>query len=357
MGKVYNIVFRHLQQTGWDTLFLYIKTKKWRRAKPVIRRFVGDGVSAQQLRKYQWWLAYAYIRYGWNFDEFFMFNFLRLSHRGRKEFISETQREYFCRRVNAPDTLLLFTDKGKAYQCFAKYYRRDACIVKNWQQDEEAFVLFVERHELFLIKPLDGAMGNGVQIIKGEPADKLKLRLREEYSSGFIAEELIRQNEKMAVLHPSSVNTIRIATFRQGDKIHIVQPFVRMGRGDAIVDNAAQGGIFGIIDIDTGTITETSDEWGNKYVVHPDTGTPIVGYIIPEWKAALELAKELSGVVPTCQFVGWDFAYTDDGWVVVEGNSKAQFICFQTAPQKGYREKLEKMIGMSLKKFCRQQAS
>ena len=69
------------------------------------------------------------------------------------------------------------------------------------------------------------------------------------------------------------------------------------------------------------------------------------------------LAKELSGVVPTCQFVGWDFAYTDDGWVVVEGNSKAQFICFQTASQKGYREKLEKMIGMSLKKFCRQQAS
>ena len=199
-------------------------------------------------------------------------------------------------------------------------------------------------------------MGSGVQIIQGKSVEEIRQILHDEYPSGFIAEELIQQDEKMAMLHPSSVNTIRITTLRLGGKIHIINPFVRMGRGVDVVDNAAQGGIFAVIDKETGIITETSDELGNKYVIHPETGTPIVGFTIPQWKEALALSKELSDILPECRMVGWDLAYTNNGWVVVEGNSKAQFICFQIATQRGFRKELESLLGTSLKSFCRQEA-
>ena len=353
LGKVYGFVFRHLQQTGLDTLYLYIKGKKWRRAEPIIRRFLGEDVTKRQIRKYQRRLCYAYVRYGWNLDEYFMFRFSRLSHKGRQEFVSETQREYLCKTVNPQAMHRIFTNKGETYRHFLKYYQRDACAVEDWGRDEDSFAKFVEKHDKYLIKPLNGAMGSGVRLIQGKSMEEMKQLLESKYPSGFLAEELIQQNGKMAVLHPSSVNTIRIATFRIGDEVQIIQPFVRMGRGEDIVDNAAQGGIFATIDIETGIITETSDELGNKYVVHPETGVPIVGYAIPEWEEALALAKELSGVMPECRFVGWDLAYTDGGWVVVEGNSKAQFICFQIATQRGYRKKLEEILGLPLNEYFR----
>jgi hypothetical protein len=353
LGKAYNYLFRHLQQTGLDTAYLYIKGKKWHRSISIIQRFLGEDVSKRQIRKYQRRLCYAYIRYGWNLDEYFMFHFSRLSHKGRREFITEVQKEYFCKTVNPKVMHKIFTNKGETYKYYSKYYRRDVCAVEDWERDKSAFAQFVEKHNSYLIKPLDGSMGTGIQLIQGKSLDEMKALLQAEYKSGFIAEELIRQNEKMAVLHPSSVNTIRITTFRIDDKIHIIQPFVRMGRGEDIVDNAAQGGIFATIDIATGIITTTSDEFGNKYVVHPETGVPILGFVIPEWQNALALAKELSGVLPECRFIGWDFAYTDDGWVMVEGNSKAQFICFQIAPQKGYKKTLESMLGCTLKEYCK----
>ena len=72
IDKWYNRAFRFLQQTGWDTLYLFIKGRRWCRAKRYIQRFVGENVSPKQIRKYRRRLCYAYIRYGWNFDEYFM---------------------------------------------------------------------------------------------------------------------------------------------------------------------------------------------------------------------------------------------------------------------------------------------
>ncbi len=356
MGKVYNIVYRYLQQTGWDTLYLYLKGKQWRKAKQNILRFLGDDVSKIQIRKYQRQMTYAYLRYGWKFDEYFMFHFSRLSHKGRMEFVPDLQKDYFCRVVNPPAMHDIFTDKGATYNHFSSYYKRDVCPVRSWENDQKKFISLISSHDKYIIKPLEGYMGSGVQIIQGKSIEEMRRILHDEYPSGFISEELIQQDEKMAMLHPSSVNTIRITTLRLGGKIHIINPFVRMGRGEDVVDNAAQGGIFAVIDKETGIITETSDELGNKYVIHPDTGTPIVGFTIPQWKEALALSKELSDVLPECRMVGWDLAYTKNGWVVVEGNSKAQFICFQIATQRGFRKELESLLGTSLKSFCRQKA-
>lgn len=348
-----SFVARQFQQTGLDTLYLYYRKKKWREAKVCIRTFLGKGVPKSVARWHLRRMRHAFIAYGWGFDEYFMFNFNRLSCAGRKEFVPNMQKDNFCDKVNSESVVDLFTDKWLAYKRFAKYYKRDACMLQSWERDHEEAERFIEKHDAMIIKPTDWSFGDGIKIIHNATVDDIKALLQK-YSVGFVMEELIHQGDEMAALHPQSVNTVRITTYRSGDEIHIIHPFFKVGRGEDIVDNAAQGGIFGEIDIETGVVISACDKKGHRYVKHPETGVSLIGYVIPRWQEALDLSRELAMVVPEAAYTGWDLAYTDVGWVMVEGNARGQFICFQMAAQRGFRKELEGMIGCSLKRFCKQ---
>ena len=349
-----NFVIRQFHQTGIDTLFFYYRRMRWRKAKACAPQYLGEGVPKRLMRWHLRRMRQAYILYGWEFDEYFMFNYNRLSRSGRKEFVTETQKDYFCDTIYKGHVVDLFTDKWSAYQHFAPYYKRDVCMLQSWEQDQDAVKRFLEKHNTFILKPENGSLGYGIQILHNTSADDVKALLKE-YPGGFVMEELIDQAQEMAVLHPQSVNTVRITTLRLADRTHIIHPFVKVGRGDDIVDNAAQGGIFGVVDIDTGVVTSACDKMGNRYVRHPETWEKLIGFVIPQWDEALELAKELSTVVPEAAYTGWDLALTKDGWVVVEGNSRGQFVCYQMAEQKGFRKEFESMLGCTLKQFCKPQ--
>ena len=57
------------------------------------------------------------------------------------------------------------------------------------------------------------------------------------------------------------------------------------------------------------------------YLNHPDTGEQILGSQIPAWDDLLELVKLLAKKFKKQRIVGWDMAYSTDGWVIVEANS------------------------------------
>jgi hypothetical protein len=147
-----------------------------------------------------------------------------------------------------------------------------------------------------------------------------------------VIEELIIQAKELAAFHPNSVNTIRMPVVKSKDSktLTIFHPFFRMGRGHSIVDNGGAGGIFACVDVESGIInTEGVDEFSdNEYIFHPDTHYQIVGFKIPRWDEAIELAKEAS-CQTTNRYTGWDLALTEQGWVIVEGNECGQFIAQQ----------------------------
>ena len=158
----------------------------------------------------------------------------------------------------------------------------------------------------------------------------------------FVFEELIVQDETMDSFHPQSVNTLRIATLRFNDRIEIIHPRIRLGRGEAVVDNAGSGGIIGNIDLSSGVIYAACDKKGTSYEYHPDTNVKIVGFKVPRFDEALQLVKQLAQVLPKVRYVGWDIALRPDGWVMIEGNDKGQF-GFQYPKQEGFAEELNKL--------------
>ena len=258
------------------------------------------------------------------------------------------EQENLWLQVNPIESRIILNDKFKAYLHFKNYYQRDVIFV-NGKEAKEEFKSFCQSHSHFIVKPLAEACGRGIQLIDtNEDAFSVEDYLNSN-PDGFVAEELIKQGDALSILHPESVNTLRINTVNYGSSIEVVWPCLRMGRGDSIVDNAGAGGIFGAVDTATGAIIGVSDEHNHTFVVHPDTGVPLIGFRVPKWGEACEMAKCLAGLIPECHFVGWDLAFTDKGWVMVEGNARP-YIIWQIATGKGIRKDFCRMKRRLLKK-------
>ena len=330
-----------LAKKKWVHFLLYQKKKK--NAPIILKRFMGevpDDRKQELLRK----MRHAMICYRWNFEEFFLFGYENLSKEEIASFAPEFDKNIFCAKVNDESDSSVFYYKWNTYSRFKKYYRRDVVQVQSLEDlQSKDFLAFIDQHHRFILKPESKSCGRGIRIINTVSVEDAKQKLEAVYRKGdtrFVLEELVVQSEEMARLHPESVNTVRFPTFRLDDRVHIFPPYLRMGQGSSFVDNAGSGGVFGLVDLETGRVYAACDEMGNTYEVHPNTKEKIIGFVVPRWEEAIALAKELITVVPTVRWVGWDLALTDTGWVLIEGNERAQFV-FQIPDRKGCRKEVE----------------
>ncbi len=283
-------------------------------------------------------------KYSFGFDEYHMFHFEGMPFEERRTYVSDRERISYCERMNNMRNMIVFDDKGKTYAKYGKYYHRD--LLEFFGGGAEQFAQFIKKHPRFIVKPFDGSCGIGIKIVdsEGKKAKEVLEGLYKEYVKGFVIEELIIQHPEMARLHPESVNTLRVPTINYGDHVDIIHPILRIGRGDAIVDNGGSGGICCGIDPKTGITFSASDENGNDYITHPDTGVSLVGYTVPYWEEAKELVKELAGILPDNHYTGWDLALTKDGWIMQEANDRGTFILFQITTKKGFKSEIEEIV-------------
>ena len=276
------------------------------------------------------------------FEEYFLYRLYALSKRERKTFVSDYERVLLLKKLNREENAFVFFDKSETYARFSGYYGRE--VMKIGPSDKKELREFAARHEVFVVKPVRESFGNGVRIYRTAEIPDLWARFKNEYPKGALVEELIRQNQSVAALHPQSVNTLRLTTVRLDDRVEVLFGFMRAGVGDSIVDNGGAGGIFLGINGETGVVTEAVDEAGKRYLCHPETGVQFIGSHVPMWREAIALAKELATVVPTNRYTGWDLALTDHGWIMVEGNEAGQFVGYQIPFGRGIRPMLNKIF-------------
>ncbi len=258
------------------------------------------------------------------------------------------EQKALWKQVNASNSKYILSDKYKAYLHFRDYYQRDVVFVSDRKSDDD-FNSFCHSHPRFIVKPLSGRWGSGIRLVDTCDGSFCVGDYLDSYPDGFVAEELIKQSAELSNLHPESVNTLRINTVNYGDSVEVKWPCLRIGCGDSIVDNAGAGGVFGAIDVATGVISNVSDEFHHTFTEHPDTGIPLIGFQVPKWKEACEMAKKLAALIPDCHFIAWDLALTDKGWIMVEGN-RCPLLIHQIATGKGIRKEFSEMKKRLLKK-------
>ena len=291
-------------------------------------------------------VKFWHYAYGYSPNEYVTYKFPEKNYDERRSFISDRESVWLAYHINDVFQLRLFLDKAKTYARFESFYHRE-CVTIESDADYAKYCTFVQKHPVFVKKNVLESCGRSVELVDTEKGgisiERLFKELRK--TPKLILEELIHQSDAVAVLNPSSVNTVRCFTLKTQKGILVPWTFMKIGRNGSFVDNGGAGGLLVGIDPKTGTFnTDGRDEYGFTFDKHPDTGVTFVGFQLPEWDKMIAICKEMAEMEPSVPWIGWDMTYTDEGWVVVEGNSLSEVIGPQSTYQCGIRLKMDSYI-------------
>lgn len=294
---------------------------------------------------------FCHFGYGFSAGEYFAFKLYEKDGQTRRTYVTDRYRKKMSYYMNDIIEMEVFFDKYKTSRKYAQYYKRETMIAGS-EKDLGAFKDFVRKYETFVVKPYQLSRGRGVHLVESPKNDsEAESMFADIIKDGKkILEEPIIQGDVLGAFHPESVNTIRCVAIVSDGKLHIPYCIIRMGRGGSFVDNASAGGIFAIINPDTGEIiSDGTDESNHIYEEHPDSHIRFRGYRIPQWDSFQEFIREIAFYDPKIKYVGWDIAYgKDKGWMIVEGNCTCQLEARQVACGHGMKKEFDSIIGRKL---------
>jgi len=185
-----------------------------------------------------------------------------------------------------------------------------------------------------VIKPISSTGGTNVIVLiwkngrfqdsKGGvwTAELIWERLIPHLETGCLIERRVFNVGQTHKIYSSALNTFRVATIRTNDgNLHVSDYYMRIGCGGSHVDNIHSGGIQVFLD-DKGVATQAfEDNCSRSITHHPDTGLPLTGFQADGFEQSIALARRASQKFPMLGTIGWDIAFTDQGPVIIEGNT------------------------------------
>ena len=217
------------------------------------------------------------------------------------------------------------------------FYTPDYQIIKNINNyfDSE------NKYGTYIIKPsIEG--GGGRDVRKIEFTSKyLKLTpsiegvkdfhdLINYYKRDFVIQEYLEQDLFFRQFNSSSVNTIRVFTYRslENEEIKFLHRILRIGKSGSIVDNQASGGIACGVN-NNGVLSSFGvDKYGYKFYEYNKIKFSDVG-IIPYMTSILMIAEEVAAKFLYSRLLSMDFAVNYKGKIfLIEVNDTYNEINF-----------------------------
>lgn len=270
------------------------------------------------------------FKYMAGYVDYDVFCFYNLTKAQRATIITRGINNKYVQTLNGKNFVDYIDNKITFHEKYSNYINR------NWldlsKTSYEDFDKFVKNEKVLIAKPLDLSCGAGVEkIVYDEKLDTKKLYDSLLKNKQFLIEDYVVQHHEISRLYPNSVNTLRIVSIYKDGVVHIVFHAIRIGNSGNFVDNFNHGGLFTTID-DDGIIRKPAvDKQGNIYEKHPYTGTEIVNFKIPYFQESIDFVKNFAKQIPEVGYIAWDIAVTENGPVVIEGNSFPGHDLFQSS--------------------------
>lgn len=198
----------------------------------------------------------------------------------------------------------------KFYIRNGKSYNFDGKICKSFPvQDGE---------ELF-IKPISGMQGRGITKVVYSAMDALP-------RGDFLFQKVYKNHKDMSKLgNKKALNTIRMLTFLNNEReVVIISSYLKIG-GGGITDHLVKGGIGLLINQNTGIIERSGLRLDGTVVKYSydDSGILFQGFKVPFWDDVTAMVEKAHRLFPMSRVIGWDIGITDNGPIIVEGNTNA----------------------------------
>ena len=150
------------------------------------------------------------------------------------------------------------------------------------------------------------------------------------FQNNYLIQEYIFQHSFFQQFNPSSVNTIRVFTYRSvsDNEIHILHAILRIGKPGSIVDNQASGGISCGIDLKTGILNDFAiNKTGQKFFKINDVA--FKDKKIPKFDCIKKYATDIAYKFPYHRLLGFDFSVDKEEKVkLIEINNRNNEINF-----------------------------
>lgn len=282
-------------------------------------------------------MLWCSVRYEFGFQDYLDWDVVMLTAAERRTFITHPKSNHLAMTLNDPELRRVFADKLRFNARFADFVGRDWVDLR--ETDAAGVRAFLDTHGRAMLKVPDSLSGHGIEKVEADAVRDVDAFVADALANRqFLLEGYIVQHPDMASLCPTSVNSLRVITFFDGSRLHVLANVLKMGNGGDI-DNFSNGGMYTMLD-ESGTARFAAfDESGTSYAVHPLTGTSIVGFHVPRYDEVVPMLERAARVIPEVPYVGWDVAITPDGPVIIEGNPNSGV--YQSKPSvSGIREGL-----------------
>lgn len=258
------------------------------------------------------------------------------------------KRDLFNKIGNPDSQIVILRDKFLFYKfmkCLGYPVPQVKAVIINNQLFDEKMDDIPENYLLkennYFVKAIDGECGNSVKHIAN--FTEFFEYKKQIYNVNCIIQDAVIQHEKMKLLNPEAVNTIRIITVNKNGNVYLFGALIRIGtKLTGEKDNTSQGGVaVGVKD--DGFLMEygfRKPQFGGITYEHPDTHVIFNDFQIPYYKEAVNLCCKVHKNFYNIRSIGWDVAITPEGPVFIEGNDNWEIQSIQ-AIKHGLRKEIE----------------
>lgn len=173
---------------------------------------------------------------------------------------------------------------------------------------DEAIQLCLNEARFIVKSSTFSSGGKSIKVFEtGEVSEQVVRQIFDDYRINFIIQDLVNQNEYLASLNSTSLNTLRIMSFFFKGKVHILSAQLRIGGTGARVDNYSSGGFACNVNPD-GRLSERAVSKANGWATMHPAGYAFSDIVVPSYNQVLEIVKGEHAKLPQLNIIGWDFA-------------------------------------------------
>jgi hypothetical protein len=243
--------------------------------------------------------------------------------------LTPTEFQPFYRDKNSIDKIL---PKGSTPKTFIRrirgnYYDTDYHVIKF--DDSVINNLPVDK---LILKPALEDSGIGIKIFnRGRvgftDSDNNVLScsfLDLEYGANFLIQDVVKQSEFTSLFNPSSLNTFRVATYRDtSGRVHVINQVFKIGKKGRYVDNAHSGGLSCGVSHDGELGKYVSNTYGCKQEKFNGIDFKNNTYITPDFEQLKKFAISVSEKIIHHNLVALDIALDSaNNPVLIEYNTQ-----------------------------------
>lgn len=250
-----------------------------------------------------------------------------------------------------PNNVAVFQRHGRSFQG-ARNYTEPAelaaalrgdfpypCFVKPVYGDVGAGALAIARYD---------AASDSLVLTNGEtrPVDGFIASLAERRQFvqpiyGHLFQELMNQHASLVPVSGPRIASVRIVVLMHDEGPQPISASWKIIVGNNMGDNydhGRSGNLWAAVELATGQVERVVHGHGVdqvRYTHHPESGIPLIGLQLPDWKEAMALVMRGAHAFPMLRFQHWDVALTDQGPRILEVNVTGGIDIVQYAAGKG----------------------